>query len=333
MLLVVLGAGASFDSIDVKINPRPFEVLGARGRPPLSKDLFNPRQDYQNLLKDLPKAKIVVPEIRRRLASGEDIEEVLQSINGSVYAGRKEAISSIRYYLRHLLKDTSVKWINNSDGLTNYHVFVDFIRNFTGSQEVYIVSFNYDEMIEKALEDILDLPFLSLDDYVNDKKYKLIKPHGSIGWVQEATMKSSPGSWTHKVIEDIGEINLLEKYRIDSSNVPINGYPLISIPILSRAEFSCPKQHLKSLEGFLPKVTHLLTIGWRGREQHFISTYLKKLKPVKLGAVSSNEASARETVGNLTDVGVKNSGSIAYPLNGFSDFVYEERFIKSFLGS
>lgn len=332
MLLIILGAGASFDSIHPRMNPKPYASLGNKGRPPLAKDLFNPREDYQGILNSYPKAKLVVPEIRRRLASNEDMESILQSIYSSPYMGRKEAISSIRYYLRALLRNTSGTWYANSDGLTNYHNLVDFILNFTGNQDVYIVSFNYDEMLEGALTDVVGLKFNKIDDYINNKKIKLIKPHGSIRWVQKFNPKSGLGNWISHAIENVDEIDLLDEYSIDDSGVPINGYPLISVPVLDKTDFSCPPSHLKVLESALPDITHLLTIGWRGREKHFTSRFLSSLNPVNLHSVGSSEVSARETVENLKLAGVRNKGFVAYPLKGFSDFVYEERWIKSFLG-
>jgi len=43
-------------------------------------------------------------------------------------------------------------------------------------------------------------------------------------------------------------------------------FPALSIPVEKNDEFSCPTEHVKALEGLLPRVTKMITIGWRATE-------------------------------------------------------------------
>ena len=63
MLLIITGAGASWDSV-------PGAKSGDRYRPPLAKSLFDQKPDYVELLNDFPHAAPIVSRVRMALEAG-----------------------------------------------------------------------------------------------------------------------------------------------------------------------------------------------------------------------------------------------------------------------
>src|SRR5882724_6039061 len=104
MLMVIFGAGASFDS-------SPYFAPGSNVglRPPLANDLFGERYflQYQSIFPDcIP----VVPHLMPR--NGASIEDALQRLrNGAATDPRRHTqLASIRYYLRQLFDSLVPQW-------------------------------------------------------------------------------------------------------------------------------------------------------------------------------------------------------------------------------
>jgi hypothetical protein len=53
--------------------------------------------------------------------------------------------------------------------------------------------------------------------------------------------------------------------------------PALALPLRTKTVFSCPPEHLEQLRQKLPQVTRVLTIGWKGQDQHFLDE-LRKAK-------------------------------------------------------
>jgi hypothetical protein len=81
---------------------------------------------------------------------------------------------AVRYYFRDLIRESENGWRGQSFGVSNYTTLLDDIRLHT---ECCLVTFNYDTMVERALEDLGVLPG-SMESYV-DSTFPLIKLHGS----------------------------------------------------------------------------------------------------------------------------------------------------------
>jgi hypothetical protein len=116
-----------------------------------------------------------------------------------------------------------------------------------------------------------------------------------------------------------GSVHLTKKYRL--CNIREMGptpervvlFPALSIPVENKDEFSCPAEHVTALEGLLPRVTTMITIGWRATEADFLSKLkFARLEPyagirnaMNLLIVSDSAERAEETFANLIDVGGK----------------------------
>ena len=108
-------------------------------------------------------------------------------------------------------------------------------------------------------------------------------------------------------------------------------FPAIAIPVETKRDYECPDEHLECLQGYLPQITKVLSIGWRATEQHFMDLLSESLpETVSLYAVAGNRQQAEEVIGRFEEVGIRVGGRAAE--GGFSDFVVSreaEEFLRS----
>ncbi|MFZ0296797.1 MAG: hypothetical protein WAM13_00475 [Candidatus Sulfotelmatobacter sp.] len=89
-------------------------------------------------------------------------------------------------------------------------------------------------------------------------------------------------------------------------------FPAISIPVENKDEFSCPPEHITALAGLLPKVTKMITVGWRATEENFLKMLLDSRSvtvagirnPIELLVVTGTKDGAVQTVRNLAAYGI-----------------------------
>ena len=110
MLLVILGAGASFDSAP-SLPPNDETYRHHSDRPPLASELFGNRDYFGQVLQKYPDCLPITPRLRE-LKQGHSVEALLQelqleSTNSPV---RKRQIASIRYYLQEILSTCPGQW-------------------------------------------------------------------------------------------------------------------------------------------------------------------------------------------------------------------------------
>ncbi len=101
MLMVILGAGASYDSFA----PRPASSHMELGRPPLADQLFDDKRDFfaETLMK-YPEALAVANDLRIR-APNQTVEEVLERLRDEAATDhrRHRQLAAIRYYLQDMI--------------------------------------------------------------------------------------------------------------------------------------------------------------------------------------------------------------------------------------
>ena len=104
------------------------------------------------------------------------------------------------------------------------------------------------------------------------------------------------------------------------------GIPALAVPMEGKTEFECPDEQIAALKGDLPKVTHVLIVGWRAAEPHAVklldgSGPQEGLMPgYSLGVVSGSPEGAEQVVLNLDQVGRKGRLTFVEP-GGFSTFI------------
>jgi hypothetical protein len=309
MLMVIFGAGASFDSVPSKIyNLSIDEALRVGSyRPPLANQLFEERRLFAERLKRYPQCLALVP--RLRYLRNRPLEQVLEEVQAEAekYPRVHQELAAVRYYLHDMLWNCGANWLNEAYEVTNYRTLLREIDRFRHPNEtVSLVTFNYDTLLESGLEG-LDFNIKSISDYVNQRAdYKVFKLHGSVNWgrivsrapeLEAHRHDRDPKPTIKRMIDSIKSLQFTSSYTL-VSEVPMAWhhdepvFPAIAIPVVTKTTFECPTEHLTHLENELPKITKILIVGWRCTEKHFLdmlAQYLPKKLRVQIVSVSEQE--------------------------------------------
>ena len=289
MLLVIFGAGASYDSLPFlapAIDAREEEKF----RPPLAKDLFGPRQHFLNAMRNFQKMRPIIPLLAQP-PGGSSVEKVLQDLQDEAtdYPERHCQLAAVRYYLQLVLWECDSRWNDLSQGVSNYTTLLDQIRRWKKPQEqVCLVTFNYDRLLERAMTSV-GMTINSISDYVTHDVFKVIKLHGSVHWARQVDSTVSNlrerNSWdiANELIERVRELKISDRYRLVSEHPTAKTdevvlFPALAIPMESKRDFECPVEHVEALKIFLPKVSKILVIGWRAKEEPFLQMLTRHLK-------------------------------------------------------
>lgn len=336
MLLVIFGAGASYDSDPAQ---PPGTHHAVPWRPPLANELFS-RQEFRRLFPTFPRMHPLIP----RLAGASDrrpLERMLKEIEDEAlnYSARASELAAIRYYLQSLIWESEQAWVGQTQGVTNYLALLDRIHLWAhGKPDVVFVTFNYDRLFEIASSHYfsggksgLGNRYKTLESYIDGSMLQLIKPHGSIDWgyrVMGGLPRIPLHNWdyAHLATEHFASLQLADVVEKTEKHPPEpkeNGgfVPAIAIPVDEKSTFVCPDAHMQHLRRRLREVTHVLSIGWRGMEQHFLNLLAEEL-PMKARAmaVANNRAGSEDTLSRIK--GPQNA--VVHPTTfdgGFSQFV------------
>jgi hypothetical protein len=286
-----------------------------------------------------PKCQPVIPRLRREDVQVEKEMEKLQA-EAQEYAEGHRQLASIRYYLHVMLWECEKLWNRDwARGITNYKTLLDLIeRQRKPGEEVCLVTFNYDRMLEDAMPAV-GVNIRGLGDYVTSS-YKLIKLHGSVNWGREVNIQlanpSHRNAWeiARELIDRVSDVDITERYHIAKS-YPV-GYqdgmilfPAIAIPVESKGDYECPQEHVEVLKGFLPMTTKIIVVGWRGMELPFrqlLGQYVSER--VRVIVVSGSSEAAEQPIEMLEETGIK-LDSVGFG-GGFSGLVVSSK-LESFL--
>lgn len=320
MLMVIFGAGASYDSAPdfpppqpqaAQQNfapppppPNPREIW----RPPVTPQLFlDSNGEFGGIVRNYPKLLPILPHLRRP-ASGRSVEEELEAWQAEASGDpeRNRQLFSIRYYLHDLLLKVSTEWLKQTSNVTNYVMLIDQIRHFnTVNEPVCLVTFNYDLLLDRAL--------LSFDYHPQtlDHRYfdahptlKLFKPHGSVDWARFVDVPPNTRLGVDQLIDQADTIKISEDYLFADASHPatIHSFgrpvvPAIAIPVQTKTEdtFEWPQRHRAYLEELLPSVTRILIIGWQAKEAHFLKLLREKLPTGGLTQITHLQVVGRDT--------------------------------------
>lgn len=346
MLMFIFGAGASFDS-DPMRRPDDPEVLEFENehRPPLAAGLFNPgsRKGKEDVAL-FPRARSLIMQLRQATAQGLDVEEVLEQVaSDETYPNTAVQLLAFRGYLSHLLTDVPAEWLDECQGLTNYVAALEKAHRWNvaihpESRDPFAcVTFNYDALIEDAVQGVFGQDLMNdMNAYAGFDDVHVFKPHGSVSWRTPATWDLGTGHWCEgfqgltRAIDqasalvwdetDTWRCNLDNDTYQDEADTTKVWLPALSVPVRHKTSFSMPEWHMDALIADLQKVTTMIAVGWRARENHFLQLLQEHLpsKPARLVAVAESDDAARETIDNLWKTG--RFGSYAFSGVGFSGF-------------
>ncbi len=333
MILIIVGAGASFDSIAA----RPLGEFSRRylsSRPPLADELFLSNELHDSIVEKFPQCRPILPYLQH-LPADVSLEQVLQQLQEETTHDheRLRQMAAIRYYLQVLIERYGREWSKEAAGATNYITLIDQIRRSRLADEaVCLVTFNYDLMLDWALQSV-GIFIRTLQDYVERPDFKLFKVHGSTNWgreiVGEIRSLSRDSRWdiAREIIGKIEDIEVTNVYRIvnetpvvKSGEVPM--FPAIAIPTERKSGFECPKGHLSLLNQLLPSTSKIISIGWRGMETTFLTMLKECLMPYReitpLCAVNGTANDAAEVITRFNKAGIAVQG---HPEGGFSTWI------------
>jgi hypothetical protein len=339
MLMVIFGAGASYDSSPTYTPGMAPPTASADdhhndfNRPPLAKDLFANRPLFNEALNAFPECKTIVPILRDpAVTTGrKSIETLLREFEQQAEKferGQRE-LMAIRRYLQRAIAETTSLWLEPrlTNGITNYRYLLREIeRTHRDEQKPCLVTFNYDTLIEHALE-ALGLPIAHMDDYTRRAPFfRLFKLHGSVNWGRELE-----NQFPKTELQPSDRFALCDPSTMRSPHVGHTLFPAIAIPVEKKRSFECPPQMLEELADLLPHVKKILVIGWRATEEHFLAMLGNKLTGLRPGVHIHIVAGPRTPNGEIPGEGIKASIFGALPDNpplscsnhegGFTDFV------------
>ena len=173
--MVILGAGASFDfSFDDKIIEKD--------RPPLTYNLFN--DEYDKILSSYPGANVLASEVLQALDVERFFQEQWEDVKKYHNPDLLNKIINTQYYLQNLFMFVSENRKNIKR--SNYNSLMSLASKYAVSkgESIIITSFNYDTLIEQAIEAVCGYSY-KIDEYIDTtRKLILFKPHGSWNWVR-----------------------------------------------------------------------------------------------------------------------------------------------------
>jgi hypothetical protein len=174
----------------------------------------------------------------------------------------------------------------------------------------------------------------TINDYVSDDNFKLIKLHGSVNWarlvethinnLEKDAATKSDAELANELIEKIPELELSETFHVvaDEHVRELNGkalYPAIAIPVQTKQHFECPQAHLDVLKACIPEVDKLILIGWSGNETRFLDLLKENLrKSLKIMLVTGTEEGAEQLMAKLKASQIAGETTAR---TGFSNFV------------
>jgi hypothetical protein len=327
MLMVVFGAGASYDSapsLSLAVHrSEPF-------RPPLANELFEDRVAFARIAKDYKKILPIIPLLRD--LKERSVEDVLQGLQDEAKAypeGQRQMVA-VRYYLRDVLWECSKQWPLVAKELTNYRSLLDQIaRQDRTADPIVLVTFNYDTLLENALYDY-KFRTENILDYINShEKYKVFKLHGSVNWARFFKTFGTSSVNRHDIIEKAVELQVGDIFTLYGGErrdmiqqVPV--LPAIAIPLQKKDVFECPLEHIELLKKMIPKVTSILFIGWRAGEDHFLQMLQEGLTSLRAFMVVAGDqieakkvaTRIREQLGAAARYATTITGK-----GGFTDFI------------
>ena len=313
MLMVIFGAGASYDSMPAHPPRPPMQTLVEQNRPPLANQLFQDRGLFAAALEEFRECHAIVPWLRE--LRGTTLESQLQRFQdeADAYPARHAQLAAVRYYLQQMLYRCEDGWKQTAKGITNYKTFLDMVEQWRQSRDesVSLVTFNYDTLLEDALP-VAGFALDSIGSYISaHPRYVVIKLHGSVNWSREvdAPVDFSKQSGDHAVRSELirraAQLIVSDRY-VKQSPYSIGFcegkvvFPAIAIPVEKKSQFECPLDHINALRSRLPDVRKIIVIGWRAMEEHFLkelSDYLQA--PLQIMLVDGSQESATDVEGRL----------------------------------
>lgn len=341
MLMVIFSAGASYDSLSREL-PRSdrLSIGPSLWRPPLADQLFETR--FGPYIQQFRQMHAVVPDLEKPADGVQNVLERFQN-EAQTYPRRLNQLAAVRYYLQAMLSNCQTNWENATRGVTNYKALLDRIEHWVRGEKL-LVSFNYDTLLEEALDSTVGLKIDDMASYLKSD-YQVVKLHGSINWAHRIVgpsidLSGSETDIASHVIDNAQRldvnpsIDLVSRYQLARGGAgPI--IPALSIPVATKSVYECPELFQVELMDALSQVDKVLMIGWKAGENRFLGSMAQRMRgKVRIMIVSSGEkdpVTVKIKVGrNLGAVGM--AADYSFGKKGFSHAITSheiDEFLKS----
>jgi SIR2-like domain len=299
-LTVVLGAGASKGCGGTGIAA----TVKHEFCPPLVEELFDQR--FDSILRRYGALAVHLDDVRTELKDPRvNFEKLLQEFYEAAERRDDRWSLDIPLYLRELLWTISDEYV---EGSSKYDTLVQRVLS-SPFDRVMFLNLNYDLFLEYALRDCNRHEFDSVDAYVRgNKKWMLIKPHGSVNWATVLENWPRYPSGDYKPFpSDLEEpprfdskIHVVLRAKYHPMGFYLAGvaerrlYPCMVVPVDNRKmkRFICPQEHEVRAKEFVQDCTTFLMIGFSGRDNDVLAL-LEGMPPesrVILVGLGDNEA-------------------------------------------
>ena len=279
--------------------------------PPLTVDLFD-EQEYGDVLRQYDLAHQAGRFINQEMATNDalGLEHALHDLAMSEFAHHKQMALAVPPYLQHLLHEVSDA--RYADAL-HYDRLIERLLRFP---YVFFVSLNYDVMLDRRLNGHYQLS--NLDAYISTKRnWSLIKPHGSVNWLYQASSPYFPAmppidpSWDPETFQCLSPTADLVEMRGpgggESSSARTDRYPALAMPEGPDDRLVLPTTHADFFFGQLHTAQEIdvLVIGYSGLDRQILDLMMKAGCRVRhMTVISQDHATAAEVLERFQEAGL-----------------------------
>lgn len=344
MLLVIFGAGASFDCGPLDHPARPFL--------PLTADLIS--REHRGIAHRYRGCMPVIDYLEHATRDGSvNLEQALDHFAEDDPVRHRQLVA-FRFYLCEMLTQIERTLYNNAYGQTFYMSLLNSLARWRHSaqKDVALLTFNYDTLIERAASEVVTGWKLEGNGYIEHENWTLVKLHGSVGWSRVARYERSlpqldgNADRALAVADQLADVSIpivhrnavqtdayddapTDEFRAEltTSTRPVL-IPALSVPLEAKTQFECPTEHVNALRAAIPQVDRVLICGWRATDRQAVellhSSGLRRDCRVAVVAKADNggEGGVDETLRNLHDLLDRNN--LVFETNGgMTDFIKE----------
>lgn len=293
-VVVIIGAGASFAS----------GRYASADRPPLTRRLFE-TDKAKALLRTYVLANNASRVIRRRMEADDTVafEQALRSLREDGLAHRRQMSLALPPYLQALMLEYSQELYADAE---RYSVLIDELLKL--ETHILFVSLNYDTLLDSNLAAFSRLD--KIGDYVSlDRKWSLIKPHGSANWFIELDRGFDPTRPSddlviprHMNIRSVPvEDFALAKVRdvpFVNEHGPARRYPAIALPEGPKDELVLPPEHLDHLTWTLDEAHEIdvLCLGYSALDTEVLDLIAKRKARIRRMTIVNRDPEAALSV-------------------------------------
>lgn len=338
--LIILGAGASYDSLDeTQYNLNSGELYNFR--PPLTNGIFELSR-FGSFINKQAEISSLATFINSRVPRRMTFEEALYDVEANIVSSNEDRykwLIAVRFYIADLFNEISKRY---SQKVNNYGYIIDRLNDYCSGCGI-IVNFNYDLLLECNIPSIIDAT--DITSYISSR-IKVIKIHGACNWSVFAKSITSPNGGIqaypffiehapaicrqviekpHYIINPPGW-NYTQNVRSFQQNVYL---PAVAIPIAKKSGiYVCPESHITSLTEELRKIDRILIIGWKAGDSFLLDLIKSSLpKPTQTWVVNknANQENINKRYSSIPNLHINGIFS-----DGFNQFILDGR-IDDFL--